>query len=201
MVRPGPIRVVAYWRAMRSTFRIITWNCRRAATTSGLWGHLLELDPDVAMLQDYGAVPDCVLEQYAHVANDRVFGSDRAPRFMTGILMKGAHTQELFLPAPTEWVARELQNFREFFTAKVITLGNGIKLKVLSVYSPAFPIERTRLAGIDTAGIQLTQNRDVWGTELLWATLKSRVITADEPFIEAGDLNSSETFDHGPRGP
>jgi len=156
MIRPSLIGIVAYWRTMRSTFRIITWNCRRAAATSGLWDHLLELDPDVALLQDYGAVPNSVLEHYAHDANDKVFGSDRAPRFMTGILVKGAHTQEILLPAPTEWVSRELQNFSEFFTAKVVTQGNGIKLKVLSVYSPAFPIDRTRLAGIDTAGIQLT---------------------------------------------
>ena len=47
----------------------------------------------------------------------------------------------------------------------------------------------------------MTQNRDVWATELMWAALRSMHIANEEPFIVAGDLNSSETFDDPrPRG-
>jgi exonuclease III len=41
-------------------------------------------------------------------------------------------------------------------------------------------------------------------TELMWATVKSMSIAAEDLFIVGGDLNSSETFDYlwrgGPRG-
>jgi exonuclease III len=187
---------------MKQTFRIVTWNCRHASLTSGLWDYLLELDPDVALLQDFGAIPDRVMQHYVQIQSTAVVDTSRAPLFMTGILVKGISTEDIALPVPTEWVARELEISKEFFTARSVTLHNGISLKVLSVYSPAFPIDRTRLAGIDTNGIRLSlQNHDVWVTELLWATLKSMSISAEEPFIMGGDLNSSETIDNPrPRG-
>jgi exonuclease III len=172
--------------------------------TSRLWDYLLELDPDVALLQDFGTLPDRVLQRYTHAPNIKQLALDRAPRHMTGVLFKGTDAEDLPLTHSVEWVARELDASSEFFTAKMVTLRCGIKLKVLSVYSPAFPIERARLRGIDTTGIQLTQNKELWATELMWAALTSMHITHEQPFIVAGDLNSSETFDvlwkGGPRG-
>lgn len=189
---------------MMPRFRVVTWNCRSASRTSGLWDYLLELAPDVAILQDFRVVPEAVLQVYHHARNLRPLPNGRAPRHMTGVLVKDLEVADIELPAPVEWVARELENFREFCTGKFLTLHNGLRLKVLSVYSPAFPIERSRLSGIDTAGIKLTQNPDVWATELLWAVLQEMNISPDDPFIVAGDLNSSETFDYlwrgGPRG-
>lgn len=186
---------------MGSTFRILTWNCRRASTTSRLWDYLLELDPDVALLQDFGAVPEHVLQQYTHAPNTKALAGDGAPRHMTGVLFKGTGVADLPLPAPVDWVARELDTYGEFFAAKEVTLHSGITLKVLSVYSLAFPIDRARMKEIDTTGVQLAQSRDVWATELMWAALRSMRIVNEEPFIVAGDLNSSETFDLWPGGP
>jgi exonuclease III len=189
---------------MASTFRLVTWNCRRASSTSKLWDYLLELDPDVALLQDYGVVPNHVLQRYTHAINPGFVARNRSPRHMTGVLVKGTEVEDLPMPAPVDWVARELDTLREFFTAKSVTIDGGITLKVLSVYSPAFPIDRSRLNQIDTRGIQLTQSRDLWATELMWATVKTIQIASEEPFVVAGDLNSSETFDYlwrgGPRG-
>ena len=183
------------------TIRMVSWNCRRASMDSGLWDYLLELDPDVAILQDFRTIPDRVLQVYVHGLNAAVTTTERAPRHFTGILVKGVTTADIRMPAPNEWVARELEHFKEFFTTKIVTLHNGISLKAMSVYSPAFCVDPTRLDGVDTTGIRLTHNRDVWGTELLWASLKSMKIAGDDPFIVAGDLNSSETFDYPkPRG-
>ena len=182
-------------------YRVITWNCRRASHRSGLWDYLLELDPDVAILQDFGTIPDRVSQVYFHAKNAAGPTREGAPRFFTGTLVKGYSVEDIHLPAPTEWVARELEYFKDFFTAKRVQVRCGMNINVVSAYSPAFPIDPTRLDGIDTTGIQLTQSRKVWGTELLWASLKSMNINADEPLIVAGDLNSSETFDYPkPRG-
>src|SRR4051794_31069425 len=205
-VRESPSPSYDILLRMEQAIRVITWNCRKASTNSKLWDYLLELDPDVALLQDFIAIPERVLQVYDHAQNAAADENRSVPCFMSGVLVKGNLTEEIPLPAPPEhsWVERELENFKEFFTAKWVTLQNGISLKVLSVYSPAFPIDRTRLKGIDTTGIQLTQNSDVWVTELLYATLKSMRITPEDLFIVGGDLNSSETFDYlwrgGPRG-
>ena len=183
---------------MEQSIRVITWNCRKASTTSKLWDYLLELDPDVALLQDFGTIPERVLQVYDHVQNAAADESRSVPCFMTGVLVKGNFTEEIPLPAPPEhaWVAQELVNFKEFFTAKAVRLQNGISLKIPSVYSPAFPIiEQSRLEGINTSGIQLSNYRGLWITELLWATLKSMSIAVEDLFIVGGDLNSSETFD------
>jgi exonuclease III len=180
---------------VRPTLRVISWNCRGASRDSKLWDYLLELDPDVAVLQDFRTVPDRVLQIYSHARNAYVPPTTGAPRHFTGIVIKGECTADISLPAPSSWVARELEILKQFFTAKAITLHNGISLKVISVYSPAIPIDRARLVGINTTGIQLPQNPDLWGTELLWASLRLMNITAEDPLIVAGDLNSSETFD------
>lgn len=166
--------------------------------------YFLELDPDVALLQDFGTIPDSVLQIYTHARNPKPLDGARAPRHTSGVLVKGRSGEDILLSSPVGWVARELDNLREFFAAKSATLHNGISLKVVSVYSPAFPVDPRRLDGIDTTGIQLTQNRDIWGSELMWAALKTMDVEAEDSFSVGGGLNSSETFDllwcGGPRG-
>src|SRR5260370_40207071 len=64
-------------------------------------------------------------------------------------------------------------------------------------------IDRQRLSGRDVTGVRLTLNRDVYVMDLLWTSLKYQRSDLDQPWIIAGDLNLSETFDlwrGGPRG-
>ncbi len=49
--------------------RIVSWNCRNASKTSRLWDYLLELDPDLAILQDFRTIPEHVLQVYRHARN------------------------------------------------------------------------------------------------------------------------------------
>ena len=191
-------------RLMEHRLRVVTWNCRRASTKSSAWDYLLELDPDVALLQDFGPIPDRVTDGYSCAFSTAPAAAGRSIRHFTGVLVKGDVTKDILLPAPTDWVARELDNYKEFFCAREVVLSTGVPLNVMSVYSPAIPIDKKRLQGIDTTGIKLTHSRDLWATELMWATLGSMNISEINPFIVAGDLNSSETFDYlwsgGPRG-
>ncbi len=80
---------------VQQTFRVVTWNCRRASLGSGLWDYLLELDPDVALLQDYGTIPDRVLQVYTHAANTKPLEGGRAPRHMSGVLVKGVDSGDV----------------------------------------------------------------------------------------------------------
>lgn len=186
---------------MEQTFRVVTWNCRRASSKSRAWDYLLELNPDVALLQDFGNIPECVSRVYSYARDTVVSGTGRSQPSAAGVLVKGTVDADVPLPSPNEWVARELAILSENFIAKAVTLHNGYRLKVISAYSPAWPVDPARLQGIDTTGIQLIHNRKVWGTEILWASLKAMNLKADEPFIVGGDFNSSETFDLGRKGP
>ncbi len=187
---------------MDDVFRVLTWNLRRASLSSPAWDYLVELDPDIAILQDFGTIPDRVLEISA-TARDMTSAYDtgRKPKYFAEILAKGTISRRLDLPAPEEWIKRELDAYRDFFTARHVTLGSGIHLTAMSVYSPAFALDTPRLDDVDTSSIRLSQHTKIFGTELLWATLKAMQIQPTERVIVAGDFNSSGTFDNPkPRG-
>lgn len=65
----------------------------------------------------------------------------------------------------------------------------------MSVYSLAVPVPVHHLRNQDTDGIQLPANPKVWGTELMWSTLRSMPSISTEPWIVGGDLNASVRFD------
>lgn len=188
-------------KSMDNIFRIVTWNCRSARGKSGVWDYLLEMDPDVTLLQDVSGIPEQVRSAYAcqmHKATNK----DGSPqRFSTALLVKGRISNKLILPSPAKWIEQELQRFSGNLVALEILPNNGPPIKAVSVYGPAWPVDRVRLSGIDVTGVRLTQNRDVWLVDLLWASLKYQGPDLDQPWIVAGDFNLSETFDLWPGGP
>ncbi len=184
--------------------RIVCWNIRRAkASHAGTWGYLEELDPDLALLQEVGEIPGSFLEQRVSLMRSASSRDGRLQRFSTGILVKGEVVREIDLSSAWAWVNGELERFRGNLIAAEIALLNGERLHVCSAYSPAWPIPRERLAGVDLSPVKLSLNRDLFVTELLWAALRELPVS-NTPWIVGGDLNSSVTFDHlwkgGPRG-
>ena len=79
----------------------------------------------------------------------------------------------------------------------------SFEAKQLLIKLPAWPIDPERLKGVDVKGIKLSNNPDVWVTEILWVALLNENLN-ELPWIVAGYLNSSVTFDtlwgDGPRG-
>ena len=114
---------------MDNPFRIVAWNCRGASLKSAAWTYLLELDPDVALLQEVTAVPASVLGAYAWAGAPAVKLSGLPQRFQTGVLVKGDIVGDVALPAPNGWVARELEFFRGNFVAKQLRLRGGFVLE------------------------------------------------------------------------
>jgi exodeoxyribonuclease-3 len=94
-----------------------------------------------------------------------------------------------------------LQLFAGNLVARHITPDSGPPLRVVSVYSPAWPVDRARLKGLDVSSVKLTLNRDVWVSDLLRASLAHMKLDRREPWVVAGDFNLSETFDLWPGGP
>jgi hypothetical protein len=42
--------------------RVLIWNCRGASVSSAIWDYLQEISPDIALLQEVGAVPSSVTD-------------------------------------------------------------------------------------------------------------------------------------------
>lgn len=189
--------------APSKNLRIITWNCRRAAAGSALWEYFAELDPDVALLQEVMSVPAAVLARYS-CQMVRAMGKAGTPqRFNTAILVKGEIGPPVPLVAPSHWVAAELRLFAGNLVAHQVTPDDGTPMRVVTVYSPAWAVDRARLKGLDVTSVKLTLNSDVWVTDLLWASLVHMKLDPSDQWVIAGDFNLSETFDlwrGGPRG-
>lgn len=184
-----------------NAFRVVTWNCHRAKADSGVWDYLLEIDPDVALLQEVSAIPDKICSVYTCQMHKAARKDGSPQRFHTALLVRGRIQNKLPLPFSAKWVGDELQRFSGNLVASEILPDNGLPIKAISVYSPAWPVDRNRLNSIDVAGVRLTLNRDVWVSDLLWSSLQHLSADLDQPWIVAGDFNLSETFDSWPGGP
>lgn len=180
---------------MDSRLRIVVWNLRRATRTSRAWTLLLELRPDVALLQEVASIPVYVASQY-DVLHRHATGKRGSPqRFGNAVLVRGATGAEIQLRSEPPWVEAELQRFSGNMLACEVYPANGERLCVVSVYSPAWPLDRSLLAGLDIVPVKLTQNDHVWPSDLLRASLSTHCPPQQEPWAVGGDFNLSETFD------
>jgi exonuclease III len=184
--------------------RILTWNVRRAAASSPVWDYLCELAPDVALLQEVGAISPRASEQFGAVLRRATGKTGRLQRFCTGILVRGEIREAVNFSTEWVWVDRELALFDGNIVANRVMLTDGQRLSVVSAYSPAWPVPPERLVDADVTQLKLANSSHLWVTELLYAALSSIPTLRDDPWIIGGDLNASETFDYlwpgGPRG-
>ena len=98
------------------------------------------------------------------------------------------------LTSPKPWVQRALSEFSgNLVCCRIGFAANA--LNVVSVYSPAWPVSRERLEAVDTSGVQLALNPDVWLSDILLAALRAIDGLQSGLWIVGGDFNSSETFD------
>lgn len=186
-----------------SEMRAVTWNCRNASAKSKVWDYLLELNPDLAFLQEVGSIPKSVENEYSLIQRYPVGKGGAPQRFTSAILVRGALGDEITLHGPAPWVDAELHRFAGNLCGVELQPDRGPRIKAICVYSPPWPVDRTRLTGIDVCAVRLLQNQDVWVADLLWAALCINKPRADDPWIIAGDFNTCETFDAwkgGPRG-
>jgi len=174
--------------------RIITWNIHGAKKESGVWKLLLQLQPDLILLQEVGGIPEEIKEIFNVLSRVAIYKTGSPQKFSTAVLTKGEIAKEIFLRSEYEWVNRELEFFKGNFISCVARLRDQEAVNVISVYSPAWPVGIDRLKGVDVSPVRLKLNAQIWGTEIIWAALKNR-ISDNEQWIVGGDYNISETFD------
>lgn len=174
--------------------RIVTWNINGATKESAVWKFLLDLRPNLVLLQEIGNIPDKIKESFDILSKTAIYKTGKPQRFSTAVLVKGKVIAEINLKSNFEWVNNELNFFKGNFIACTLKFRNHKKFNVVSVYSPAWPVSRNRIEGINVSEVKLASNSKVWATEILWSALKN-TISENEKWIIGGDYNSSETFD------
>lgn len=168
------------------------------------WEYLLELKPDVALLQEVNSIPDLIQNEFDCLYRKAAKKNGQSQHFGTAILVKGKIIKPIQLTSEWNWVNEELNLFSGNLIAAEIMLGNEFQAQILSVHSPAWCIDPTRLEGVELNEVKLEKNSKVWGTELIWAALRYAIPIINKPWIVGGDFNSSPTFDYlwkgGPHG-
>ena len=168
------------------------------------WEYLLELNPDVALLQEVNSIPDFIQNGFDCLYRKAIKKNGQPQHFGTAILVKGKILQPIQLSSEWNWVIEELNLFSGNLVAAEIMLENEFRAQIMSVHSPAWCIDLMRLMDVEVNEVKLKKNSKVWGTELVWAALRYAIPTSKTPWIVGGDFNSSPTFDYlwkgGPHG-
>jgi len=177
--------------------RIVSWNVRGAVKSSPAWNYLLELGPDLALVQHVCSVPENVLKSYQRIERRPRTKAGGSQKFNTSILVRGSFGQTLRLTHKRPWLNTALETFRGNLVGNSVRLHSGSVFRTLSVYAPAWRIEPllpkshkkelNAFYGQFGVGIYLT--------DLLWAAMKGKKLAGDIPWIIGGDFNLSETFD------
>src|SRR5205085_5787372 len=137
----------------------LAWNCRRATGSSAAWDYLLEIEPDVALLQEVGAPPTRVTDRFACAVQPASGQAGRPQRFSTAVLVRGEIGAEISLSGSDPWVTAELRFLAGNLVAFEVRPDGWPALKVISVHNPAWPIDRTRLDGLDISSVRLTRQK------------------------------------------
>lgn len=174
--------------------RVITWNLRRANKNSEIWDLILDSGPDIALLQEVGSISDKIKNSFDILSRSAVYKTGSSQKFSTAVLVKGRIIKEIALRSEYEWVNKELEFFDGNFISCVVETQDQEKFNVVSVYSPAWPVDKDRIKGVDVSGVKLNGSSEVWATEILWSALRN-MVSKNEKWIVGGDYNSSETFD------
>lgn len=182
-------------RSPPALMRVLTWNCRRASARHPLWAHLLTLAPDIALLQEVGALPADVLATYSVRSEHPPTRRGTPQRFTTALLVRGHIGTRLVLRSAIPWVDAQLAHFAPNLLALEVQPDHGQPVVAVSTYSPAWPVTHQAYEGQDVTEVKLPENPEIWVSDLLVPALRSMLSQSSLPWIIAGDFNACETFD------
>lgn len=176
--------------------KVITWNVNRATESrTGLWEMVKHEDADIVLLQEVNRIPDSILSQYrCHQIWPCYFNGSNAP-FSSAVLSKGSIDAAPNLKSDLEWIDKIYKEQYGWIVGCEVTFCSGERFQVVTVHSPAFYIPRNLWIDRDVSGVKLTNNRDLWFTEILWVLLRNAEVSNDTNWIVGGDFNSSVNFD------
>lgn len=177
--------------------KFLTWNVNKAsnARREGLWEMIQHEDADIVALQEVTRIPRSIRDLYqCHLVRPRFFGGHNAP-FSSAVLSKGSIDATPYLDSEIEWINRIYRERYGWIVGCETTLDSGETFRVVVVHLPSFAIPKDQWADEDVSGVKLTNNPDLWFTEILWALLRTTGVSDDTSWIVGGDFNTSVKFD------
>lgn len=181
-----------------STLRVCTWNLRKTSYhNKAVWSIIKDIKADLLCLQEVNSFPIALENEYFILSKNAMSKNGNEQTFNTMILAKG-DASEIQLCSNLNSVNDALSLFSGNLVSCKVKLWSGGLFNVLSVYSPAWPLDNW-ITKKDKAIIKLINNSKVWLTEILWDSLKHTY--NNNPWIIAGDLNASTTFDYSQKMP
>jgi len=173
--------------------RVVTWNCRRSTKEKDIWKHVQELSPNILLLEEVSSFPKWIENNYIYKYERSITKNNTKQRFGNLLAHNGEKIQEIELTTELAWVNKEIKKFKGNLLSYNIKL-NSNALNLISVYSPAWPLNSDILNQEQIGSVKLTQNRELWLADLLWYALKCN-INNNLNYIIGGDFNLSTTFD------
>lgn len=174
---PGTVRSV----------RIVTWNVRGAAAGRNTWELAAALGADILMVQESGTIPVGAFPRHALVEHRTIRKGGGEQQTAAVLLVRGKIVAEVPLRVRQEH-EHLLRLARNNMHAHEVALDHGERIGVLHAYCPPWPLERMH-------------GSDVWLTHLLEDAVRNLEGRGGMPWVVAGDLNLSETFDMRSREP
>ena len=176
--------------------KFLTWNVNKSTESrTGLWEMVQREDPDIVLLQEVNRIPKLFRNHYQfHEIRPRYFIGENAP-FSMAVMARGSIDSTPYLKSNVEWINKIHKEQYGWIIDCEITISTGEQYWVVSVHLPSFEIPRNLWTEKNVAGIKLTNNRDLWFTEILWAQLRDVKISNDMNWIVAGDFNTSVLLD------
>lgn len=176
--------------------KVLTWNVNRAGVSRReTWEMLRREDADIVLLQEVTALPRWIRWRYqCHWVTPRYFDGSHT-RFSSAILSKGAIDATPYLASGLKWVDDIYQERYGWIIGCESTLEAGERFRVVGVHSPALRVPRDHYDDCDAVGVKLTNNPDLWFTDILHALLRAAGIGDETNWIVAGDFNTSVLLD------
>ena len=129
-----------------------------AESRPALWEAVQREAADIVLLQEVRRLPEELLSSYnCHFVRPRYFSGHDAP-FATAILSKWEMVTRPFLKSQLGWVNQIQSQHHGWILESEVNTHLGIKLRVVSVHSPAFPIPAETLLDADVSCIKLPNN-------------------------------------------
>jgi hypothetical protein len=166
--------------------RVVTWNCKRSTKEKDIWKHLKGLLPDIMLLEEVSSFPDWIKNNYIYQNEKSNTKNNTNQRFGNLLAHNGEDMQEFELTTELAWVNKEIKKFKGNLLL-YSTKWNGNILNLVSIYSPAWPLNSNLLYQEQINSVKLTQNEKLWLADLLWYALKCN-INPNEYYIIGGDL-------------
>lgn len=177
--------------------RLVTWNLRRATETSKAWEILVNLKPDIALLQEVTSIPTNVKASYAIKFQKAISKTGEPQKFGTAIITRGKFAGDLLLSSNYSKVNQEIEYFKGNLVSSTVQLEGYPQLNVISVYGPAWPLDWFKLMDTDKVtelrrkGIKKFTLSSSSGSEIIEIILSilENVELKDSWWIVGGDLN------------